>query len=224
MSDESEIIRFASTVVVLRDAEPGLEVLLVRRATTLAFYGGAWVFPGGRIDAEDGDVEHALEQAALRAAARELREEAGLVVQESALAYFARWLTPPGRTRRFDTFYYAAIAPEGGDVQVDRGEVDAHRWMQPIAALQAHSRGEIELPPPTFVTLTSLVPYACASDAHTRLPIERQHYLPRPCKTDAGTIYLYPGDAGYETRDPELAGIRHRLTALGPAWTYERKG
>jgi 8-oxo-dGTP pyrophosphatase MutT (NUDIX family) len=221
MSENDEVIRFASTVVVLRDAEPGLEVLLVRRVSTLAFYGGAWVFPGGRIDAEDGDLENALEQAALRAAARELREEAGLTVDESALAYFARWLTPPGRTRRFDTFYYAAIAPEG-EVQVDRGEVDDHRWMQPIAALEAHTRGEIELPPPTFVTLTSLVPYARASEAHARLPIERQEYLPRPCKTEAGTIYLYFGDAGYETRDPSAAGPRHRLTALTSPWRYER--
>ncbi len=221
MGDESEVIRFASTVVVLRDAAPGFEVLLVRRASTLAFYGGAWVFPGGRIDAEDGDLDNALELAALRAAARELREEAGLVVEEAALAYFARWLTPPGRTRRFDTFYYATLAPEG-EVQVDLGEVDAHRWMQPIAALDAHSRGEIELPPPTFVTLASLVPFGSAHEAHTRLPVEPQHYVPRPCKTEAGTVYLYREDAGYETRDPALDGTRHRLTALGATWRYDR--
>src|SRR5687768_9845823 len=143
MGDDTPV-RFASTVVVLRDGADGLEVLLVRRASTLAFYGGAWVFPGGRIDDADHDasitdVERALQAAAVRAAARELHEEAGLVVEPSALMYFARWLTPPGRTRRFDTFYFSALSP-AGEVQVDRCEVDDHRWMKPIAALEAHEQ------------------------------------------------------------------------------------
>lgn len=222
MSDPTEI-RFASTVVVLRDATD-LEVLLVRRASTLAFYGGAWVFPGGRIDPEDGDVESGLQQAARRAGVRELREEAGLTVAETDLVYFARWLTPPGRTRRFDTFYFATLAPDG-DVRVDLGEVDDHRWMTPHAALEAHERKEIELPPPTFVTLVTLLALSSgrsAADCHAALSAETMHFVPHPCASEAGTVYLYPGDAGYETRDLSAEGSRHRLTALGTRWQYER--
>ena len=40
----------AATVVLIRDGRDGLEVLLARRSSQLAFHGGAWVFPGGRID------------------------------------------------------------------------------------------------------------------------------------------------------------------------------
>ena len=47
----------AATVVLLRDGDDGLEVLLARRSSKLAFHGGAWVFPGGRIDPDDyGDA------------------------------------------------------------------------------------------------------------------------------------------------------------------------
>src|SRR3954469_5687241 len=90
--------RPASTVVVLRDAASGPEVFLVRRHEGTAFMGGAHVFPGGRVDAGDhcGDgtwcdgIDHAAAQ--LRgierqlaiayhvAAARELFEEAGVLL------------------------------------------------------------------------------------------------------------------------------------------------
>src|SRR3954467_8594497 len=44
--------RPASTVVLLRSADP-FEVFLVRRSDSIAFMGGAHVFPGGRVDASD---------------------------------------------------------------------------------------------------------------------------------------------------------------------------
>lgn len=43
----------SATVILLRDAGDSLETLLLRRNSQLAFHGGAWVFPGGRIDPED---------------------------------------------------------------------------------------------------------------------------------------------------------------------------
>src|SRR5919206_439193 len=60
--------RPASTVVLLRHADP-LEVFLVRRSDSIAFMGGAHVFPGGRVDAAD----HI-------AGLRELFEEAGVLL------------------------------------------------------------------------------------------------------------------------------------------------
>jgi len=212
----------ASTVVLMRagDGARGLEVLLVRRNSSLAFYGGAWVFPGGRIDAGDGPPGDA-EQVARAAAARELREETDLRVEAVELVHFAQWLTPPGRARRFDTWYFAAFAP-GGAVRVDQAEVDAHRWLTPAAALAARDEGQIELPPPTFVTLQQLsrLPHPAAALASLRAaPVSR--FVPRPCAADGGTIYLYQGDAGYAASDPGIAGARHRLIAVGPTWHYE---
>ncbi|MGH7577108.1 MAG: NUDIX hydrolase [Longimicrobiales bacterium] len=46
----------ASTVVLMRDAEPGPEVLLLRRSRDSGFVPGAYVFPGGRVDDSDADL------------------------------------------------------------------------------------------------------------------------------------------------------------------------
>jgi 8-oxo-dGTP pyrophosphatase MutT (NUDIX family) len=51
----------AATVVLIRDASEGIEVLLARRNSKIYFAGGAWVFPGGRIDAEDHGTDFAGE-------------------------------------------------------------------------------------------------------------------------------------------------------------------
>lgn len=45
--------RFAATVVVVRDAAGGLEVLMLRRTQSRDHTSGAWVFPGGLLDAND---------------------------------------------------------------------------------------------------------------------------------------------------------------------------
>lgn len=45
----------AATVVLMRDGAGGLEVLLLKRHRSSGFVPGAYVFPGGRTDAEDGD-------------------------------------------------------------------------------------------------------------------------------------------------------------------------
>lgn len=47
----------AATVAVVRDHADGLQVLLQERALASDFVGGAWVFPGGKVDARDGRVD-----------------------------------------------------------------------------------------------------------------------------------------------------------------------
>jgi 8-oxo-dGTP pyrophosphatase MutT (NUDIX family) len=86
----------AATVVLLRQGTDGCEVLLVRRSARLSFHGGAWVFPGGRIDSADYAAADSADVAgaARHAAARETREEAGVEVSPQCLVLFARWVTP----------------------------------------------------------------------------------------------------------------------------------
>ena len=45
--------RHASTVVLLRDGDAGVEAYLLRRLGTMAFAGGMYVFPGGSVDPRD---------------------------------------------------------------------------------------------------------------------------------------------------------------------------
>lgn len=74
----------AATLIVMRDrtSEPP-ELLMVERSATMAFAGGAMVFPGGRVDAAD-DVAaagHDYPDAAARIAAiRETIEESAVAV------------------------------------------------------------------------------------------------------------------------------------------------
>src|SRR3954468_14950145 len=80
--------REAATVIVLRGGADSLEVLLVQRNPEQRFMGGAWVFPGGAVDAhEEGDLAHRL------AGVREVEEEAGVVLGgPDALHPFSRWI------------------------------------------------------------------------------------------------------------------------------------
>lgn len=80
----------AATIVLLRDAEVGMEVLLLKRHRTSGFVPGAYVFPGGRTDTADADpalMQHALNFRATSvpahfwfAAVREAFEESGVLV------------------------------------------------------------------------------------------------------------------------------------------------
>ena len=46
-------LRFASSILLVRDAPSGIEVFMERRHLQSGFVGGAYVFPGGRVDPED---------------------------------------------------------------------------------------------------------------------------------------------------------------------------
>src|SRR5215470_12982226 len=141
----------AATVVLLRDAADGLETLMLRKNSRLAF-GGMWVFPGGRIDDGDRAADADELTAAANAAVREAAEEAGLAVPSSALIPFSHWTPPAAAPKRFLTWFFLAPAP-ATTVVIDRGEIHDHEWMRPEVALARRDAGEIELAPPTWVTL-----------------------------------------------------------------------
>ena len=132
----------AATVVLIREnvRQQELEVLLVQRNSRLVFHGGHWVFPGGRLDDEDfGDDEsRRLEYpAALRAAVRETREEAGIEICEDQLIHTAHWTTPPKLPRRFCTWFFLCPLHEAVEVCVDNNEIRDFRWLSPDAAIAA---------------------------------------------------------------------------------------
>jgi 8-oxo-dGTP pyrophosphatase MutT (NUDIX family) len=212
----------AATVVLVRDAGPSPEVLMVRRDSRLAFAGGMWVFPGGRIDPEDfsGDPDD-LAAAEARAAAREAAEEVGLDVDPAALVRWSHW-TPPdhGQSHRFSTAFFVGPAPTG-EVVVDGGEIRDHRWVSPAGALALHRQGEIELAPPTFITLVQLGEAPdLAGLLAGRAAVE--HFATRIAGVGDDLVALYHGDAGYESGDPHAAGPRHRLVMSAGGWAYLR--
>ena len=109
-SGEETVPRQAATVILLRGGADALELLLVRRTPHARFMGGVWVFPGGAVDAHEGEGDAAHRVAAVR----ELQEEAGIVVADPAgLVKFSRWITPAEVVVRFDTHFFLAPLPDG---------------------------------------------------------------------------------------------------------------
>jgi 8-oxo-dGTP pyrophosphatase MutT (NUDIX family) len=211
----------AATVVLVRERGGALETLMLRKNSKLAF-GGMWVFPGGRIDDADRVGAPDIETAARRAAVREALEEAALVVDESSLAWISHWL-PPGITpKRFATWFFVAPAPDGA-VTIDGGEIHEEAWMRPADALARRDALEIELAPPTWMTLHHLAEFdsldALMEDAHARDPFFYETHIGRG---ESGVAAMWAGDAGYELNDPDVAGARYRLWMREDGWELER--
>lgn len=128
--------RRAATVLLLRDADPGIEVYLIRRAASMAFASGMYAFPGGSVDPRDESHQVAWagpppaewavrlgleDQAAARsmvcAAVRETFEESGVLLAGSDAA----GADPP--------------APAMGDRDTVIGDVSGSEWEQARQAL-----------------------------------------------------------------------------------------
>ena len=85
--------RAAATVLLLRDSAAGIEVLMTRRSATASFAPGAYVFPGGQIDAADEaaqriaaqrSTQSGLQRTQAIAAIREAFEELGVLLAHHA--------------------------------------------------------------------------------------------------------------------------------------------
>jgi 8-oxo-dGTP pyrophosphatase MutT (NUDIX family) len=205
----------AATVVLLRDADEGLEVLMLRRNSGRGAFQGFSVFPGGRVDDEDED------EAA--AAVREALEETGIVVDRDALVRFSHWTPPLTEPRRFATWFF--LAPAGdGEVTVDDGEIVAFQWLHPNEVLAQHARGEVNLAPPTYITLHTLAHHptvAAALEHHANR--EPDVFVTTMRKHDDQMIVVWDPDVAV---DPDVhvhsAGPRHRIVVNTQPWVYER--
>lgn len=195
-SGEPAVPRQAASVILLRGGDQDLELLLVQRNHKARFMGGVWVFPGGAVDAHEGDGDEAHRAAAVR----ELAEEAAVEgVDPADIVKFSRWITPPEVDIRFDTHFFLAPAPDGAEPVVDGDECVDLGWFTPQGALDAHGRGEILLVFPTIKHLEQLAPFATAEElmAHSRgrevIPVE-----PKVVITGEIARVLLPGEPGYD--------------------------
>jgi 8-oxo-dGTP pyrophosphatase MutT (NUDIX family) len=183
--------REAATVIVLRGGAETLEVLLVKRNPEQRFMGGAWVFPGGAVDAGE---DHRV------AGVREVAEEASLPLPGAeALVEFSRWITPAQVKIRFDTRFYLVAAPPDAAPVADGAECVDLGWFTPAGALEAYAREEIVLVLPTIKTLEQLAPFGSAdellgwADGREVVPIEPQVVV----EGEVARVVL-PGEPGYE--------------------------
>jgi 8-oxo-dGTP pyrophosphatase MutT (NUDIX family) len=209
----------AATVVLVRDTDAGLECLMLRKTKGQAF-GGLWVFPGGRVEEVDGTGF----EGARVAAVREAEEETGLVLDAAALVPFAHWNPPAEAPRRYATWFFLAGLPRGAaDVIVDGKEIGDHVWTTPAAALDRHRAGEVDLLPPTWVSLNRIVDLPDAATAVADVTAGRvDHFSTRIADADGVMVTMWEPDAAYESGDLAAAGPRHRLVMDDAGWRYQR--
>jgi 8-oxo-dGTP pyrophosphatase MutT (NUDIX family) len=187
--------RQSASVILLRDGAGGPELLMVQRNPAQRFMGGYWVFPGGAVDAGEGEGDRAHRAAAVR----ELREEAGIDgIDAGELVKYSRWITPELIETRFDTHFFLARAPAGADGRADGVECVDLRWSTPRAALDAHASGGLALVFPTKRHLEELAAFGSVDAllGHAREK-DVQPVLPRVVLTGDGARVHLPGEPGY---------------------------
>ncbi len=185
--------RPAAGVILVRGGEETLELLLVQRTPKARFMGGVWVFPGGSVDAADGDGDDGLRVAA----ARELSEEAAVTLPIGAeLVAFSRWVTPEALPIRFDTVFFVALAPADCKPTVDGEEVVDWRWTTPADALASSTAQEIVVAFPTLHDIEALGRHATAAallaDARSRPVFATQPVV--VIENGTATVVLPPRD------------------------------
>jgi 8-oxo-dGTP pyrophosphatase MutT (NUDIX family) len=188
----------ASVVLLRRGGKHGdraLEVLLLKRTEKARFMPGVWVFPGGGVDAADGEGEAGYRACAVR----ELEEEAGVVLPEDEeLVLFSRWITPEVVSRRFDAWFFLALAPAHTPPEPDGVETTEAAWFEPRLALEAQEAGELALAFPTISQLKSLLSFRTSTEAieaHRGRDVEP--ILPKVIGTQEEHRVVLPGDPDY---------------------------
>jgi recombination protein RecT len=183
----------AATVLALRPAPRGFEVLMVHR-NSHGFFADIAVFPGGKVDEIDvPETQSRHDDPSHRnAAIRELAEETGILITSDGpvqapdlkdgayyrwiadqgvttgvedLVLVSRWVTPESAPRRFDTRFYAVRCPDPPDVAIDTDELIGHEWVTPSDALGRHERREWAMIQPTLAHLRWLRRWSTIDDA-----------------------------------------------------------
>jgi len=238
--------RPAATIVLYRAdpaAQCGFRVFMVRRSMESRFMPGAYVFPGGAVDASDldggagaalgvgpqeaeqrfrGQLDSRDALALLAAGLREMAEEAGLELSDAReLIPFAHWVTPSSEPRRFDAWFLVAPLPLDGAPGHDDYEVHDSRWVDPAAAVAETGSGDMLLAPPTFHTLWDLSRFGSLEsfldDAARR---DIPSVQPRMLTAEAGLTFLLPGDRDYAA-NASMPGPTRIILGAGGRWLLQ---
>lgn len=190
--------RDAATVILLRarETDGAAEVFLLRRHRGASFMAQAFVFPGGGRDGEEDLRE---------TAARELREEANVQIQASALVPFSHWITPSAEKKRFSARFFVAELPAGETPRFDGAETVEQLWITPEDALARSA--ELYLPPPQLRTLldirdvarrgpAAILAFARGREPHVRPIVPR---FAKVASAPSGFALLLPWDPEYDT-------------------------
>lgn len=80
------------------------------------------------------------------------------------LVWTARWVTPVGVPRRFDTWFFLARADSDAAPSVEENEAVELRWLPPLQALEMHARNELPMVFPTLKNLEAIAQYGSVDE------------------------------------------------------------
>jgi 8-oxo-dGTP pyrophosphatase MutT (NUDIX family) len=111
----------------------------------------------GDVSADDWEADRAA-VAAHELTMTELLARRGLRLRDDLLLPWARWITPEFEPRRFDTWFFVALLPDGQTARDVSGESEAASWIDPGAA------DGLAMLPPTRATVDSLAAFDRIAD------------------------------------------------------------
>ena len=123
--------------------------------------------------------------------------------------------------RRFATWFFIAEVGSKEPVTVDGSEIVAHEWWRPGDAIRAHHEGQLLITPPTLVSLHDLQaeddPSMLLAQLGERAP---PRFFPRVVRDGDQMVFLYEGDAAYESGDLTQQGAQHRTLGAQGIFRY----
>ncbi|MEU7422448.1 NUDIX hydrolase [Streptomyces sp. NPDC040750] len=137
----------------------------------------------------------------------EFLDRRGLVLRSDLLGAWARWITPEFEARRYDTWFFVAVLPEGQRTRNASTEADRAVWIRPEQAAGGYDRGELLMMPPTIATLRRLLPYATAAEALSAAPARDMTPVLATARLQDGEIVLsWPGHDEFTKHVPTATG------------------
>ena len=136
------------------------------------------------------------------------------------LVHFAHWVTPPSDTRRFDTRFFMTRVPPLQTPAHDETETTHSSWVTAAGAIAKAKADEIILPPPTWMTVREIEPFASVDAAlgwaRAREVVRRE---PKLIEQNGQRVLVMPGDPEHPDR-PDPADRRRSETRF--VWTDRR--
>jgi len=132
---------------------------------------------------------------------------ANLLLRADLLRPWARWITPEGQPRRYDTAFFVALLPTGQQADAHTTEAVEATWWHPEAALEQWERGELQLMAPTIWNLRELA--AQPDSAAVLAAAERRDVhpvTPRVIRRDGRRVVVLPGEPDVEFAAPAGGG------------------